>query len=77
MSLRLPAPAWHRLQTFLAAHPTCQVRLHFHEGRVCKVEMQESFKVSEEAYRQLPLDNFVSVETQSDNVVSSYLTGLP
>ena len=77
MSLRLPTPAWHRLQAFLTAHPTCQVLLHFHQGRVCKVEMQEAFKISDTDYVQGTVDNFVEYVTQSDDVVSSYLTGRP
>lgn len=38
MPLPFPLDMWQHLCRFLATNPTCQVVIHQHQGRVCKVE---------------------------------------
>lgn len=38
VSVPFPPQLWHDLCAYLAEHPTCQVVIHQHQGKVCKVE---------------------------------------
>ena len=47
MSLPIPLDLWQRLCAFLATHETCQVVIHQHQGRVCKVDLQETVRAGQ------------------------------
>jgi len=39
VSLSIAPDLWRKLCAFLAEHDTCQVVLHQHQGRVCKLDL--------------------------------------
>lgn len=44
MSMPIPVDLWRRLCAHLATYETCQITIHQHQGRVCKIDLQVSVK---------------------------------